>query len=574
MSGRLTARHVVLSVALANAACLTYFYVVDRVLLSTAGFAPIFKFLLLRYDIRTAWVALGVCGLAAAWRRPAPLLRLVDCIGRHPVAVVLAAATAFACGTVFVYHNHPLSMDEYAAAFQSKLFAAGHLYARLPPNAVDWLVVRGFNGAFLYASPQNGLAVEAYWPGFALLLAPFQFLAAPWACNAVLAAASLHLVFLITLDVTRDQRAAGWALLFALSSGAFVAYAISYYSMQAHLTLNLLFAFLLLRPTKARALAAGLVGSLALNLHNPFPHALFAAPWLISMVMDARHRASSALLVLGYLPGLCLAAAWFAVRGNLVPAPAALAHALPAGVFAWPDWSLLNLRVASLVKLWLWASPCMLVLACLGAHRCIGDRRVRLLASSACVTLIGYCFVRFDQGHGWGYRYFHPAAGCMPILAGIAMYQEKSAATMRLTAFAGATAVLSLLLIVPLQMLQIESIISGQLAQLPPPVKPGRNVFFIKPLAGFYLADMIQIDPLLRGGVLLLATRGDPLDEQLIQQNWPDAREVASGAWGHQWHVAPSDRAESGARDLPFNRLRFATHDPDPGNQPLLQGSR
>jgi len=31
-------------------------------------------------------------------------------------------------------------------------------------------------------------AIEYYWPGFALLLAPFEFLKVPWLCNASLAA--------------------------------------------------------------------------------------------------------------------------------------------------------------------------------------------------------------------------------------------------------------------------------------------------------------------------------------------------------------------------------------------------
>jgi len=570
-----TARRMVLVVALSNALCLAYFHVVDRVVFSTAGFAPIFKFLLLHYDIRSAWVALGVCAAAATWRRPGPVLALVDHLGRHPFVVVLAAAIAFSSGALLVYHNYTFSMDEYAAAFQSKLFAAGDLYARLPPSAVDWLVVRGFNGFFLYASRESGLTIEAYWPGFAMLLAPFQFLAIPWACNAVLAAAAVHLIFRITLEITGDRRAAGWAMLFTVSSGAFVAYAISYYSMQAHLTLNLLFASLLLRPTQARAFAAGLVGSLALNLHNPFPHALFAAPWLVAMAMDARQRACLGPLVLGYLPGLCLLVAWLELRGTLVPAPAAmLAHAVPGGVFVWPDVALLNLRMASLVKLWLWASPCVLVLAWWGARRGVGDPRVRLLALSAGLTFIGYCFVRFDQGHGWGYRYFHSAAGCIPILAGVALAQDKSSAAPRLIAFVGATAILSLLVIVPLQLQQIDAIISGHLAQLPAPARPGRNVFFIKPLAGFYLADMVQNDPLLRGSDLFLATRGAALDGQLIRQNWPDAREIASGRWGDQWHIAPSLQSDSPGPDAPFSRLHFDARQSQAGHAAPSQAAR
>ncbi len=77
----------------------------------------------------------------------------------------------------------------------------------------------------------------------------------------------------------------------------------------------------------------------------------------------------------------------------------------------------------------------------------------------------------------------------------------------RLISFAGATAILSLLLLIPFQMSQIDQLISQHLAQLPPPRRPGNNVYFIHPLGGFYVADMIQIDPLLRNQDLIV---GEP----------------------------------------------------------------
>ncbi len=128
----------------------------------------------------------------------------------------------------------------------------------------------------MVASSLTGHVIETYWPGFALLLAPFQALGAPWLCNAILAGIALYLIYQITTEITGERRAGGFALLFTIASGAFFANAISYYSMQAHLTANLLFAWLLLKPTNRSALAAGVVGSLALVLHNPVPHMLFA----------------------------------------------------------------------------------------------------------------------------------------------------------------------------------------------------------------------------------------------------------------------------------------------------------
>jgi hypothetical protein len=66
---------------------------------------------------------------------------------------------------------------------------------------------------------------------------------------------------------------------------------------------------------------------------------------------------------------------------------------------------------------------------------------------------------------------------------------------------------MSFFLILPLQMHQIEHFVSRHPAQVPPPHRPGSNIYFINPGGGFYMADMIQADPLLRTVDLLLVNR-------------------------------------------------------------------
>jgi len=524
------------------AACVVYFYLLDRFVFSSAYFSPIFRDLLTRYDVHAAWLALLICISAGFWRRPAPILRLVDFIGRHPIGIALAAVAGLAVAALLIYHDYPVSMDEYAAIFQSKVFASGAVAAHVPPALVDWLVVRGFNGSFLIASPETGRVIEAYWPGFALLLAPFQFLAAPWLCNASMSGLSVFLIYWITREISGDTRAAGWAILFALASGAFLADGISYYSMQAHLAANLVFVALLLKPSKARAFIAGIVGSLALILHNPVPHALFAIPWIVALASQSERRGHLALLMVGYLPGVALGIAWFRFRTEIGSSSQDFATlgGAAAGVFAWPNKVLLNARLAALVKMCVWAMPSLFVLALYGSILRRADSRVRLLASSAILTLVAYLFVRFDQGHGWGYRYFHSAWGVAPILAGCAMV-SRPGIDGRLISFAGACAVLSLLLLIPVQMNQIDQFITQHLAQLAPPRRPGNNIYFIHPLGGFYLADMIQADPQLRNKDLLLVSHGAVLDTQMIQRNWPGAVKVSDTQAADQWYLGAED---------------------------------
>jgi len=545
----LVERRIQWAAALLCAGCVGYFYLLDRVLFSSAHFAPIFRLLLTDDDLKTAWLAAAICLMAALWNRPAPIVKLVDFLGRHPYPIALAGAALMALGTVAVYHDYPLSMDEYAAVFQAKIFASGHVFAQLPRNLVDWLVVRGFNGSFLVASTDTGRAIEHYWPGFALLLAPFEFFNAPWACNASLSGLAILLAFWITKEITGDRRAAGWAMLFTLASGAFVADGISYYSMQAHLTANLGFVALLIKPTRCRAVCAGLVGSLALILHNPVPHALFAIPWMVAMSMEREQRRYLLPLMVGYLPGVGAGLGWLAFRSDIASGAQGLSLVSGAadGIFAWPDTVILNMRAAALIKMWLWAPPGLFLFALMGRLRLRDNRYVRLMAQSAVLTFAGYLFVRFDQGHGWGYRYFHSAWGVVPILAGCALAGGSEAAwqpdtRLRLVSFAGAAAVLNLLLVLPFQMHQIDRFISQHLAQLPAPQRPGNNVYFIHPRGGFYVADMVQSDPLLRNRDLLLVSRGAALDAEMIRQNWPGAVKVASGRAADQWYLGPEDR--------------------------------
>lgn len=528
---------------LACVCCLAFFYLLDRALFSSAHFSPIFQFLLTVYDTQTAWASVAVCLLALAWRNPAPFTRLAGAVGSRPVLASLIAVPFLAAASRFVYRAYPLCMDEYAAVFQAKLFAAGRLFAQVPAILLDWFVIRGFNGMFLIGSPVSGRVIEGYWPGFALLLAPFQWLGVPWLCNPLLSAVSLWLIHRVAVELGGGKIAGGWALLFAIASGAFFVDGISFYSMQAHLAANLLYAWLLFTPTPRRALAAGVVGSFALVLHNPFPHALFALPWLAGLLASPRDRRQLPWLVLGYLPILILiGGGWLWLRSSLASSMpvSASASALVKGVFGLPTLDVLNMRSAALAKLWVWAVPCLLLFAWDGARGRWADPRVKRLVASAVLTFSAYLFVYVDQGHGWGYRYFHSAWGVLPVLAGCAMAARQDTAP-RLVAFAGAVTVLNLLLVIPLQLHQIDGFMVRHLEQLPPPRRPGNNVYFIETMDGFYSADMVQFDPLLRDADLLLARRGGGRDEALVRRNWPQARRISGGYWGDQWYLGPED---------------------------------
>jgi hypothetical protein len=170
------------------------------------GLARIFYFLFAYADYSGAICALLVILGAVLLARVVPARSVLQWSGSHPLGVAAVTAIVLAIGTLVAYHNHPLSMDEYAAYFQSQVFAAGHLSGSFPPQLLDWLVPRGFQDYFLNVSRANGDVAESYWPGFALLLAPFTRLGIPWACNPIVSALTLIVIHRVRVRLPRSGR--------------------------------------------------------------------------------------------------------------------------------------------------------------------------------------------------------------------------------------------------------------------------------------------------------------------------------------------------------------------------------
>jgi hypothetical protein len=480
--------------------------------------------------------------------------------GDRRTVIAIITVSLLALGTLFIYHDHPLAMDEYAATFQSRVFAAGKLHGKFPPAQLDWLIPRGFQNYFLNVSRVDGSVAEAYWPGFALLLTPFTWAGIPWLCNPVISALTLLVVHRLALEMFGDREAAGFALLLTAASPVIFANGISFYSMQAHLLANSVFALLLIRPTPVRATAAGIVGSLALTLHNPVPHMLFAAPWLVWVTTRRDGGRLLASLIAGYLPlGVFLGLGWFLFSTHLLyadlasaPGPAAPVHRLQQllATFSLPDATVVLARLIGIAKTWVWAVPGLLILAGTGAARWRQDAFCRLFTASALLTFCGYFLVPVDQGHGWGYRYFHSAWMALPLLATAALFRP---ARMRMDAghprrlfedhetknFVAACALLTLLLGVGFRAWQMEAFIARDMRQVPQYPGTERRVVILDGRHSFYGADLVQNDPWLRLSEIRMYSHGLIADERMIALCYPEFHKVYADRYGTVWSGAP-----------------------------------
>jgi len=504
----------------------------------------IYSHLLLFQD----YYAVAPYAIVAALALLAPVrelgLRLADWIGGHPGLVAAATTLALAAGSRFVYHAHPLSMDEYALVFQSRVFAEGHLTGRYPAELMDWIVPKFFQGLFIAILGNAGDVVSVYWPGYSLLLTPFTLLGIPWLLNPILCGGTVLVMHRLGLRLFGNREAAGLVVLLTIASPAVTVNGISFYSMPGHLLANALYVLLLLDPTPRRASIAGAVGSLALVLHNPVPHILFALPWLVWLASRPERFRLLGALVAGYLPGcMLLGFGWSLFLGRQTGTAAAGAIAVAGANLLYDrvaslSNTVLGLGLASrpldLAKLWLWSVPGMLALALAGAWQLRRERSVWwAIAASGLLTYFGFFLVPFDQGHGWGARYFHSAWLVLPLLA-VRVLRAPNAA---LSGYVAGCAILSLALLTSLRALQVEQFIARHLAQLPATSSGEARVLIIDGRNSYYGWDLVRSDPFFRDAVKVLFSRGPERDAAMMAAHFPEFRLLASDRHGWVWGI-------------------------------------
>lgn len=518
----------------------------------------IFVYLLRAHDLAGSALAIFIVFAAYLPRTRCAALGLVEALSRHAWPVAGALFISLCAAMLTVVQNHPLAGDEALAVFQSKAFAAGRLTGQFPTDMFFQLIPGHYQEKWLVASASTGAVASVYWPGFALLLVPFTLIGAPWACNPLLASLSLVLIAKVATRLTRSTEAGGWAMLFALGSPAFTGMALSYFSMTAHLLLNVLFVWLVLEPNVRRLTLAGVVGSFAMVQSNPVPHILFALPWIAWLARGPDMRRNLLALAAGYAPlSLLLGLGWWVflreLQGKSFVVPYAsdanplhraanllwYLHLQFRGIFGLPDGLTLSSRIAEQVKLWTWAVPGLPLLALAGWWLSRRRVEVSLLGLSLLSTLLGYLLVNFGQGWGWGARYVHSAWGALPVLASIAMVSiggtDEGA---KLRAYVARVAVLSLVLGTALRFAQIGQFMDEHLAVRPPFEKGVRQIVFVTHDWDYYTQDFVQNDPFLRDPVIFMMSRGKKRDtEDVIRRRFPEARLTYDGPNGHVWRL-------------------------------------
>lgn len=415
-----------------------------------------------------------------------------------PWQLALAVLAVTALGSLVVMHGIGLSMDEFAADFQARIFSSGHLTATIPERwraMAPWMTP-----TFISYKADTFRWVASYLPVYSALRTPFLLVHAEWLVNPLLAAASVVLLDRVARRLwPDDDRRRLLALGFLVTSSQFLVTSMTRYSMPAHLCLNLLWLLFYLRDDRTGYLALPWIGVIALGLHNPFPHALFVVPFLLRLVQRKRWAELTYMGAI-YLAGSAMWLRWLQFTGAGSYTGTSAGGLLAS--FELPNKIILFSNGLNLALVLTWQTP-LLAIAFIAAL--LASRRLKTterdLAAGLVLTFAFYLLFPATQGHGWGYRYIYGALGNLMLVGatGTMLMAESIGATAVKTLLAASLA-LSALYQIPLRLVQSEAFVRPFataihfLATRPAPLV---GVDFRQ---GWYSWDLVRNDPLFREG--------------------------------------------------------------------------
>jgi hypothetical protein len=337
--------------------------------------------------------------------------------------VVLAAVVAVVAlaGARLVFGGYLLADDEYSAWFQSRIFAHGVSSATLPH---EWC---GYMGALSPSSVASRGPCQwrlGFLPLHSLLNAPFVAIHADHLGVALFSAASLLLIAAIARKVWPSAPHRAWlAALFFAASTQMLFMSMTFFSMPTHLFVSLIWLWLYVDDRSWSILLLPWVGVVALGVHSPFPHALFAAAFVLRYLLRRR------FIVFGYVSVVYLAGLLFWHQYIFQPAGGASSIAGAAGNAAGLVPSLFQIPTAelrltaamhlSLIASWNSALLMLLVIAAMLQWKRL-DEFSRYAAASLLFTVIIRLFLfPTPQGEGWGYRFIYDGLGLLCLLAAV-----------------------------------------------------------------------------------------------------------------------------------------------------------
>jgi hypothetical protein len=460
------------------------------------------------------WWLLGLgvfCVLYRYRQTVAVLTPVVRLVRAHPAATLAGLAMLlFAVawlGTYLLHHDYNRTLDEVLARSDAQIFGRGQLFATIPE------IWRPYTGAMM---PAFGLPVadgvawaSSYLPGNAAFQALVGAVLVPQLANPLLSAFAVTMMWSVARKLWPERLdAAVVALLLMLTSTQLLFMAMTSWAMAGHLALTMLWLRLYLRQDvigHAGCLATGLI---ACGWHQVAFHALFAAPFILSMWWQRRwtlalfYSAAYTLIGLFWISYGQLAANASGITLqidaptgalNFVARVLALAESLSISSF-----TMMGLNLLRFVA---WQNPLLLplLLVAWGTARRLPEA-LRLAAAGLVLTLLVVLVVLPYQGHGWGYRYMHAYIGVLCLIAAHAWTQQVSAEHAMLNTTwtpIAAAVILALMVQLPGQAWQVHAMVLPRAAASAAIAAAQANVVIIDPRSIRNPGDLVRNDPFL-----------------------------------------------------------------------------
>ncbi len=212
--------------------------------------------------------------------------------------LALALLVVVYAGIRLVFHGYLLADDEYSAWFQAQIFARGRAFATVPAAWCPY--INALTPTSIVAGADCTWRL-GFLPLHSLINAPFIAAGVGRLGGPVIAALSLCLVASIARKVWPDRPARAYlAALFFATSTQVMFMSMTFFSMPTHLLVSLVWLWLYVDNRRTSLLLLPWVGVIALGVHSPFPHGLFAAVFILRYLRDKRFA------VFGYVAAVYL----------------------------------------------------------------------------------------------------------------------------------------------------------------------------------------------------------------------------------------------------------------------------
>lgn len=417
------------------------------------------------------------------------------------------------------------SRDEQMAVFDAQIFASGHLVAQLGQLWRDH--ADALNTIYMYPAEHRTAWVSAYLPMNAAIRAVVGLLSGhpEWTGPLWTALGVIVLCGCVRRLWPQDQHVGWLAILLYTLSGQIVLTGMTAYAMPAHLTLNLLWLWLFLAKRNSFDLLAVLVGFIAVGLHQPLMHPLFAAPILLLLPLNRDWKRTAfylfAYIFIGlfwlYWPNYM----WQMVQSNQAATPPSSIDYYSRLVTSITEnnWLAISFMFYNLVRYIAWNHPLLLPLMFAGVIALKKNKNgytlpVALLAGIM-LTFVAMIIIIPYQGLGFGYRYFHGLTGSFILLA-IFGWRAQSAQNPKWRHLLIYASVLTALIFIPLQLWFAHDYnkafanVSSQIKKI------DADYVVINTKGAAFLWDLVLNNPQLDNRPILLDS--DKINEQLIKE--------------------------------------------------------